>query len=160
MRIYVDADAFPNFIKDILIRAAERRLLPLVFVACKQLKIKPSVHISSVVVPVGPDLVDDRIAELVQPGDLVITADIPLADRVITRGAYAINPRGELYTEENIKDRLAMRSLMTELRDCGMVTGGPAEFNKKDRQAFANRLDSVLTKLDKRESDGLRRNDA
>ena len=153
MRIYVDADAFPNVIKDILIRAGERRLVSLVFVACKQLKIKPSAHVSSVVVPVGPDLVDDRIAELVEPGDLVITADIPLADRVITKGAYAINPRGELYTEENIKDRLAMRGLMTELRDCGMITGGPAEFSKKDRQAFANRLDSVLTRLGRRESE-------
>lgn len=151
MRIYVDADALPNAIKDILIRAGERRKVPMVFVACKALRIASSARIETIVVPVGPDIADDRIAELVQPGDLVITADIPLADRVITRGAYAINPRGELYTEENIKDRLAMRDLMAELRDCGMVTGGPAEFGGKDRQAFANRLDSLLTKLIKRE---------
>ena len=96
-------------------------------------------------------LVDDRIAELVQPGDLVITADIPLADRVVTKGAYAINPMGELYTEENIKDRLAMRDLMNELRDGGMITGGPAEFSKKDRQAFANQLNRILIRQVKKE---------
>jgi len=159
MRIYVDADALPNAVKDILIRAGERMKVPMVFVACKPLRIVSSARVATIVVPVGPDIADDRIAELVQSGDLVITADIPLADRVITKGAHAINPRGELYTEENIKDCLAMRDLMAELRDCGMVTGGPAEFSAKDRQAFANRLDSILTRLIKHESDcGMRAN--
>jgi hypothetical protein len=152
MRIYIDADAFPNVIKDILIRAGERMGVPLVFVACKKLRFGRSANISIIEVPVGPDLTDDRIVELAHPGDLVITADIPLADRVIAKGAFALNPRGERYTEENIKDRLALRGLMTELRDCGMVTGGPAEFTKKDRQAFANQLDSILSRQRKRES--------
>ena len=151
MRILVDADAFPNVIKDILIRAGERMHVPLVFVACKRLRLGRSANVSSIEVPIGPDLVDDRIAELAQPGDLVITSDIPLADRVITKGAYAINPRGEPYTEENIKDRLAMRDLMNDLRDGGMISGGPAEFSKKDRQAFANQLNRILTRQLKKE---------
>ncbi|MDA8127051.1 MAG: YaiI/YqxD family protein [Deltaproteobacteria bacterium] len=153
MRIYVDADAFPNVLKDILFRAAERMQVPLVFVACKRLSFGRSANISVIEVPIGPDLADDRIVELVQPGDLVITADIPLADRTITKGAFALNPRGELYTEENIKDRLAFRGLMNELRDCGLVTGGgPAEFTKKDRQAFANQLDRLVSRQLKREA--------
>jgi uncharacterized protein YaiI (UPF0178 family) len=151
MRIFVDADAFPNVIKDILIRAGERMHVPLVFVACKRLRLERSDSVSSIEVPIGPDLVDDRIAALVQPGDLVITADIPLADRVVSKGAYAINPRGELYTEENIKDRLAMRDLMNELREGGLIAGGPAEFSKKDRQAFANQLDRILIRQVKNE---------
>jgi len=144
MRIFIDADAFPNVLKDILIRAGKRMNVPLFFVACKRLRLERSAGISSIEVPIGPDLVDDHIAELAEPGDLVITADIPLADRVVTKGAYAINPRGDLYTEENIKDRLAMRDLMNELREGGMMTGGPPEFGKKDRQAFANQLDRIL----------------
>jgi hypothetical protein len=144
MRIYVDADAFPKVMKDILVRAGKRMHVPLVFVACKRLRLERSSNVSSIEVPIGPDLVDDRIAELVQPGDLVITADIPLADRVVTKGAHAISPRGDLYTEENIKDRLAIRDLMNELREGGMMTGGPPEFGQKDRQAFANQLDRIL----------------
>jgi uncharacterized protein len=146
MQIFVDADAFPNVIKDILIRAAVRFHVPLVFVANQPVRIGQSANISSIVVPAGPDLADDRIAELAQPGDLVITADIPLADRVVAKGASAINPRGKLYTEENIKDRLAMRDLMNKLRDGGMITGGPSTFSRKDRQAFANQLNSFLTR--------------
>jgi uncharacterized protein YaiI (UPF0178 family) len=107
---------------------------------------EPSVIISSIIVPEGPDLADDRIAELAQPGDLVITADIPLADRVVAKGAFALNYRGKLYTEGNIKDRLAMRDLMNELRDGGMMTGGPSAFGKKDCQAFVNQLDSFLVR--------------
>jgi len=152
MQIFVDADAFPNVIKDILIRAAARFHVPLVFVANQQVRIGRSANISSIVVPAGPDLADDRIAELAQPGDLVITADIPLADRVVSKGAFAINPRGKLYTEDNIKDLLAMRDLMNKLRDGGMVTGGPPAFNVKDRQAFANQLNSFLTRHFKTEA--------
>ena len=156
MRIYVDADGFPTAAKDLLIRAAVRLHVPLVFVANKQVSYEPSVIISSIIVPEGPDLADDRIAELAQPGDLVITADIPLADRVVAKGAFALNPRGKLYTEGNIKDRLAMRDLMNELRDNGMMTGGPSTFSKKDCQAFVNQLDSFLTRHLKNKGDSPR----
>jgi hypothetical protein len=144
MQILVDADAFPNVIKDILIRVSVRFHVPLVFVANQPMRIEQTDTISSIVVPEGPDLADDRITELTQPGDLVITADIPLADRVVAQGGFAINPRGKLYTEDNIKDRLAMRNLIHELRDNGMITGGPSAFSRKDRQAFANQLNSFL----------------
>jgi len=144
MQIFVDADAFPNVIKEILIRVAVRFHVPLVFVANQPVRIEQSANISSIVVPAGPDLADDRIADLTQPGDLVITADILLADRVVAKGGFAINPRGKLYTEDNIKDRLAMRNLMHELRDNGMITGGPSAFSRKDRQAFINQLNSFL----------------
>lgn len=144
MRILIDADAFPNIIKDILMRASVRLNVPLVFVANKPIRIEDATHISVILVAAGPDVADDRIAGFAQPGDLVITADIPLADRVVAKGAFALNPRGKLYTQENIKDCLAVRGLMNELRDSGMITGGPETFNKKDRQAFANQLDSFL----------------
>jgi hypothetical protein len=146
MRIFIDADAFPNAIKDILMRASVRLNVPLVFVANKPVRIDDAGHITVILVPSGPDVADDRIAQLTGPGDLVITADIPLADRVVDKGAFALNPRGKLYTAENIKDSLAVRGLMNELRDSGMITGGPATFNKKDRQSFANGLDSFLIK--------------
>jgi len=150
MQIIVDADAFPTLLNDILLRAVKRVRIPLVFVSNKPLRFERSSGISSIVVPAGTDVADDRIAELVCAGDLVITADIPLADRVITRGAMAISPRGDLYTEENIKDRLALRNLMNQLRSDGMVTGGPPPFNRKDRQAFANQLDNLLCKYCRR----------
>ena len=144
MQIYVDADGFPSAAKELLIRAVIRLQVPLVFVANKPVRYGPSVIISSIIVPEGPDIADDRIVELVKPGDLVITADIPLADRVVAKGAFALNYRGKLYTEDNIKDRLAVRDLMNELRDGGMMTGGPSAFGKKDCQAFVNQLDSFL----------------
>jgi uncharacterized protein YaiI (UPF0178 family) len=144
MKIYIDADAFPKGVRDILIKASVRLKLGLIFVANKPLRLEKLVNLSMILVPEGTDVADDRIAELVQPGDLVITADIPLADRVVTKKAFAMNPRGTLYTEHNIKDRLAMRDLLKDLRDNGMVTGGPAAFSKKDRQNFANQLDSFL----------------
>jgi uncharacterized protein YaiI (UPF0178 family) len=144
MQIFVDADAFPNAIRDVLIKASLRLNVPLIFVTNKPLRFEKLANLSLILVPEGPDVADDRIEQLVQPGDLVITADIPLADRVVAKKAFAMNPRGKLYTEHNIKDRLAMRNLLNELRDNGMMTGGPAEFSKKDRQAFANQLDSFL----------------
>ena len=146
MQIYVDADGFPNAAKELLIRAAIRLQVPLVFVANKRVRYETAAMISTIVVPEGPDLADDRITELARPGDLVITADIPLADRVVAKGAFALNPRGKLYTEGNIKDSLAMRDLMNGLRDGGLMTGGPATFSKKDCQAFVNQLDSFLIK--------------
>jgi uncharacterized protein YaiI (UPF0178 family) len=144
MQIYVDADGFPRAAKDILIRAALRLGVPVVFVANKPVHRDPSPLISSLLVPGGPDIADDRIVGLAEPGDLVITADIPLADRVVSRGAFALNPRGKLYTEENIKDRLALRDLLSELRDGGLMTGGPPSFGKRDCQAFADQLDRFL----------------
>jgi hypothetical protein len=146
MRIYIDADAFPNVIKDVLIRASVRLNVPLCFVANKPMRFEGPANISIIQVPEGPDVADNHIAEFVQPGDLVITADIPLADRGVTRGAFARDPRGKLYTQENIKNSLAMRGLFKELRDGGMMSGGPAAFGKLDRQTFANRLDSFLTR--------------
>lgn len=146
MQILIDADAAPVVIKDILFRAAARNEIPLILVANQQMKIPPSPFISSIVVDAGPDEADDRIAEIVRAGDLVITADIPLADRVVARGGYALNPRGEFYTEENIKERLAMRDLMDDLRNSGIQTGSQAVFSSRDRQAFANQLDRFITR--------------
>jgi uncharacterized protein YaiI (UPF0178 family) len=146
MQIFVDADGFPTAAKDLLIRTAIRLHVPLVFVANKKVNYEPSVIISTIIVSEGPDLADDRIVELAQKGDLVITADIPLADRVVAKGAFALNPRGHLYTDGNIKDKLAMRDLMTVLREGGMMTGGPSVYGKKECQAFVNQIDSFLTK--------------
>ncbi|MCX5838096.1 MAG: YaiI/YqxD family protein [Deltaproteobacteria bacterium] len=151
MQIYVDADGFPRAAKEILVRAALRLGVPVVFVANKPIRREPSSLISSLLVPGGPDIADDRIAELAEPGDLVITTDIPLADRVVSKGAFALNPRGKLYTEENIKDRLALRDLLSELRDGGLMTGGPPAFGKKDCQAFADQLDRFLIRRLKEE---------
>ncbi len=153
MRIIIDADAFPAGIKDIVINASKRLHVPLCFVANKPVRVDTDPNISVVQVPAGPDIADDRIVELAEPGDLVITADIPLADRVIAKGAYALDPRGMLYTEENIKNRLAVRGLMQQLRDEGMVTGGPAPFDTVDRKTFANRLDRFLTANLKKNAD-------
>ncbi|MDQ1277936.1 MAG: uncharacterized protein QG555_978 [Thermodesulfobacteriota bacterium] len=144
MKIYVDADGFLGALKGLLIRAANRLRVPLVFVANKKLQHEPLDIVSSIIVPEGPDIADDRIVEKVQPGDLVVTADIPLADRVIAKGAFALDYRGKLYTEDNIKDRLALRDLLYELRDGGMITGGPSIFSKKDCHTFVNQLDSFL----------------
>lgn len=144
MRIYVDADGFPRAAKDILVRSALRLGVPVVFVANKPIRHGTSKLFSNLLVPEGPDIADDRIVELATPGDLVVTADIPLADRVVAKGAFAITPRGKLYTDENIKDRLAMRDLLNELRDGGLMTGGPPAFGRKDCQAFADQLDRLL----------------
>lgn len=146
MRIWVDADACPNVIKEILFRASERTRVPLTLVANQPLRTPSSPLIRQLQVAPGFDAADRRIVELVAPGDLVITADIPLAANVIEKGALALNPRGELYTADNVRERLAMRNLMDELRGGGMITGGPAVLNNSDRQAFANALDRVLTR--------------
>jgi uncharacterized protein YaiI (UPF0178 family) len=146
MKIYVDADGFPRAARDILVRAALRLNVPVVFVANKPVLHEESALFSSLLVPEGPDIADDRIVAEAAPGDLVVTADIPLADRVVAKGAFAINPRGRLYTAENIKDRLALRDLLSGLRDGGLMTGGPAAYGRKDRQAFAAQLDRFLVK--------------
>jgi len=146
VQILVDADALPNLIKDILFRAVLRFRVPLTLVANQYVTLEKSAYISSIAVPAGPDVADDQIVQLAEEGDLVITADIPLADRIVAKGAYAINPRGELYTDDNIKERLAIRDLMSELRNEGVINGGPSSFSRKDRKAFANQLDRFLTK--------------
>ncbi len=145
MHIWVDADACPKVIKDILFRAAERVGVPMTLVANQPLRTPPSRLIKSVQVGAGFDVADNYIVQRLQAGDLVITADIPLAAEVIEKGGRAINPRGELYTTENIRQRLAMRDFMDQMRASGVDTGGPPSFNHGDRQAFANQLDRLLT---------------
>lgn len=146
MQIWVDADACPNVIKEILFRAAERLEIALILVANQPVRTPPSRFIRSIRVAAGFDVADNEIIRQVAPGDLVITADIPLAAGVIDRDAYALNPRGELYTRENIRERLALRNFMDELRGSGVNTGGPAALDKGDRQAFANQLDRFLAR--------------
>ncbi len=144
LHIYVDADACPNVIKDILYRASERLSVPLTLVANRPLTVPRSKHIHSLVVPGGFDAADEEIVRRVQAGDLVITADIPLAAGALDKGAHAINPRGERYTQDCIRERLRIRDMMEQLRDSGVRTGGPSALSQADRQAFANQLDRFL----------------
>jgi hypothetical protein len=146
MRIWVDADACPRVIKEILFRAAERKQVQLTLVANQPLRTPPSPYIDSMIVAAGFDVADDRIVELLSPGDLVITADIPLAAAAIAREGHALNPRGELYTRDNIQERLAVRNMLDELRGCGVETGGPPALGAADRKAFANQLDKFLAR--------------
>jgi uncharacterized protein YaiI (UPF0178 family) len=146
MHIWVDADACPGVIKDILFRAAERLQIGVTLVANKSLHTPPSQFIRMLQVPRGFDVADNEIAKRVQPGDLVITADIPLAADVITRKAHALNPRGEFYTPDNIRERLALRDYLSGLRDSGVQTGGPAALDTADRKRFADQLDRFLTR--------------
>ncbi|MDB5387308.1 MAG: hypothetical protein JWM11_2954 [Planctomycetaceae bacterium] len=146
MQIWVDADACPGEIKSLLYRAAERCKMKVTLVANQPMRTPVSQYIDSLRVESGMNIADRRIVELVTPGDLVITADIPLAADVVAKGGQALNPRGELYTNENIGSRLAVRNLMDELRGGGQITGGPSNFNLKNRQAFANQLDRWLAK--------------
>lgn len=146
MQIFVDADAFPKDLKEILFKAAERKKVKVTLVAEQRIRIPDSELFSSIAVPGGQDAADHKIVELMEKGDLVITADIPLADRAVQKGGYALNPRGEFYTEANIKNKLAMRNLMQDLRSEGMELGGPPPFNSKARQDFANKLDSFITR--------------
>ena len=145
MQIWVDADACPGEIKELLFRAAKRTKMKTTLVANQPMRIPRSEFIDNLLVPAGLNVADQRIVELVQPGDPVITADIPLAADVVAKGGQALNPRGMLYTEANVGARLASRDLMDDLRGEGQITGGPANFNAKDRQAFANQLDRWLT---------------
>lgn len=144
MQIWVDADACPGVIKEILFRAAQRAKIMTTMVANKSLRVPASPYVRAVQVPAGFDVADNKIAQEVQPGDLVITADIPLAAQVIERGAHALNPRGELYTLENIHQRLTMRNFMEELRGSGVDISGPSSFSHGDRQAFAAQLDRFI----------------
>jgi uncharacterized protein len=141
MQIWVDADACPGEIKELLFRAAERLKIKLTLVANQSLRIPQSEFIETLLVRDGANVADRRIVELVTLGDLVVTADIPLAADVVAKGATAIDPRGELYTDANIGERLAMRNMLDQLRGGGQISGGPAGFGPKDRQAVANQLD-------------------
>ena len=146
MKIWVDADACPNPIKEILFRAAERSAISLVLVANHEVRVKPSRHISFLRVAPGFDVADNEIVKRLEAGDLVITGDIPLAAEVVAKQGLALNPRGELYTVENIKERLAMRDLMESLRSSGIETGGQAPLNHGDRKAFADQLDRIISR--------------
>ncbi len=146
MQIWVDADACPGEIKELLYRAAERLKIKLTLVANQSLRIPRSEFIDALLVRDGANIADRRIVELASPGDLVVTADIPLAADIVAKGAEAIDPRGELYNHANIGERLAMRNMLDQLRGSGHIGGGPANFSSKDRQAFANQLDRWLTK--------------
>jgi uncharacterized protein YaiI (UPF0178 family) len=146
MQIWVDADACPSVIKDILFRVADRLEIPVTLVANKLLRTPPSRFIKAIQVPAGFDVADNEIVRLAEPGDLVVTADIPLASDVLEKGGYALNPRGEFYTADNIQQFLTMRTFMDELRSSGVETGGPAPFSQADTRNFANQLDRHLAK--------------
>ncbi|QYJ81402.1 MULTISPECIES: YaiI/YqxD family protein [Shewanella] len=150
MKIWVDADACPGVIKEILFRAADRAEIAVTLVANHAMRIPPSRFIQLVTVSSGFDVADNEIVRRAAPGDLVITADIPLASEVIDKGALALNPRGELYTEHNIKSILNMRDFMDTMRASGVQTGGPAAIGQSEKQAFGNQLDRLITKYHKR----------
>jgi uncharacterized protein YaiI (UPF0178 family) len=142
--IWIDADACPVVIREILFRAAIRKQIPLVLVANQLIKTPPSKLIRCVQVPAGFDVADNEIVRLVQPNDLVITSDIPLAAEIIAKGGQALSPRGELCTENNIGERLNIRDFMDTMRSSGVQSGGPPPMNQADRQQFANHLDRIL----------------
>jgi uncharacterized protein len=147
VKIWVDADACPRVIKEIVYRASERLKVPVCLVANNDLSKAHTAFVTSVRVANGFDVADDYIAQHAETCDLVITADIPLAARIVEKGGVALDPRGELYTEENVGERLSMRNLMQELRTEGLVQGGPGQFSLTDRQRFASSMDRLLTRM-------------
>jgi len=146
MRIWVDADACPAPIKELIVRTARRLRIPAVFVANKFISIPDSACVSTVRVELGPEIVDEYIAEHAEPGDFTITQDIPLASVLVPKGVTVIDPRGELYTEENIRERLSIRNFMQDLREAGGITPGPRQFGQKEKQRFSDTLDREITK--------------
>ena len=146
MKIWIDGDACPTAIKEILFKAAERTGVEMTLVANRPVRIPPLSCIRFIQVPAGLDVADNEIVKRLAGGDLVITADIPLAAQVIEKGGFALNPRGEMYTAESIGSRLSVRDFMDSLRATGVDTGGPSPLNKSDRQNFANQLDRFLTR--------------
>ena len=144
MQIWVDADACPSEIKELLYRAARRRKVHVTLVANQQIRTPKSEYIDIIVVPAGMNVADRRILELAESGDLVVTSDIPLAADVVAKGVQALNPRGELYTDRNVGERLVVRNMLDELRGGGQIIGGPSNFRAKDKHAFANQLDRWL----------------
>ena len=147
MKIWVDADACPGPVRDILLRASQRLRVPIVFVANKRLTLPRSELVSTVQVGAGLDVADSHIASSAQAGDLAVTQDIPLAALLVPKGVVVLDPRGELFSEENIAERLSVRNFMQELRDSGVMTGGPSSFSAQDRQKFAAALDREFTRL-------------
>jgi uncharacterized protein len=147
MQIWVDADACPVVIKEILFRAAERAKISTMFVANKLLRVPPSPYLRAMQVAKGFDVADNVIVAALEVGDLVITADIPFAAQVIEKGGHALNPRGEFYSRENIKECLSMRDFMESLRASGVETSGPSAMQSSDRHAFAKQLDQFLARI-------------
>jgi len=145
MKIWVDADACPNVIKDILFKAAQRTGIEMTLVANQYIRVPPNKNITSLQVSSGFDVADDEIVARCSAGDLIITSDIPLASEVIDKKAMALSPRGEMFTTENIRSRLNIRDFMDTMRSSGVNTGGPPALNQTDRQNFANHLDRLLT---------------
>lgn len=146
MQIWVDADACPATVKELLFRAAERRRIKVTLVANQSMRLPRSEFVTAILVPSGMNIADRKIVEVVEPDDLVITADIPLAADVVAKGATALDPRGELYTENNVHERLSVRNMLDGLRGEGHVLGGPANYTPRNRQEFANQLDRWLAK--------------
>ncbi|HHB94269.1 MAG TPA: YaiI/YqxD family protein [Campylobacterales bacterium] len=149
MRLFIDGDAFPNLLKPIILKAIERLKLETYIIANKKINIGKSKYITYIIVELGADEADHKIIEMVEENDLVITADIPLADRIITKKAHAIDHRGELYSVDNIKQYLTMRNFMQEMREAGEITGGPKAFGQKDAREFANQLNAFLSRMNK-----------
>ena len=150
MKIFIDGDAFPNLLKPIILRAIEKQKLDTIVIANKKINIGSSKYIEYIIVELGADEADNKIVEMLSENDLVITADIPLADRTIEKNAHAIDHRGAMYTQDNIKQYLAIRNPMQDIRDSGEITKGPAAFNQKDAQQFANSLNNFLQKYNKK----------
>ena len=146
MKLFIDGDAFPNLLKPIVLRSIQRLHIPTTIIANKRVSIGDAKEIEYIIVDQGADEADHQIVARCQSGDLVITADIPLADRVISKDAHAIDHRGELYTKENIKQYLAIRNLMESIRESGEMTRGPKAFDSKDAHAFANQFNAFLSK--------------
>ena len=146
MTLFIDGDAFPNLLKPIVLKAIERLKLKTYVIANKRITIGNSKYVEYLIVDAGADEADHKIVEMVEVGDLVITADIPLADRIISKDAHAIDHRGELYSVENVKQYLTMRNFMQEMRDAGEIIGGPKAFGVKDAQNFANQLNAFFQK--------------
>jgi len=147
LTVWIDADGCPAAVKDVVFRAAGRRQVKVTVVANSALSVPKSPLISQLCVPGGPDQADDRIAEAVAPGDVVVTSDVPLAARVVEKGAVALDHRGQLSDETNVRERLSLRNLMHQARAAGMIAGGPPAFSPSDKRRFADALDRLLTRL-------------
>jgi len=146
MRLFIDGDAFPNLLKPIVSRAIKRLNLHCIVISNKKISIDENKNIEYIIVDLGADEADNKIVEMLEYGDFVITADIPLADKIISKDAHALDHRGELFTKENIKQLLAIRNLMQEIRESGEITKGPKAFSAKDAHAFSNSFNAFLAK--------------
>jgi uncharacterized protein len=150
MKIWVDADACPGPIKELIIRTARRLKIHAIFVANKHISIPDSAFISTMRLEKDPEAVDERIVEVAEAGDLAVTQDIPLASALVPKGVIVMTPRGEIFTESNIRERLSIRNFMQDIREAGSITPGPRQFSQKDKQRFSDTLDREITKRMKR----------